>query len=424
MSDEVCGCGSTNCESDECGSGGCGGSCSSGGCGNGPQSFIEKTHELNSIKRVIGIVSGKGGVGKSLVTSTLAVMMRRKGYDVGVLDADITGPSIPKVFGINDRIQGSELGMYPQKSANGISVMSVNLLLDKDESPVIWRGPVIAGVVKQFWTDVIWENVDYLFLDMPPGTGDVPLTVFQSIPLDGIIIVTSPQDLVSMIVKKAYNMAKAMDIPVLGIVENMSYLKCPDCGKNIKIFGESKIDSIAKKLKVDILGKMPIDPVMAELCDKGEVEKINNTYLSEAVSAIEKKLGVGKVLKTLKIAIPTDGTNISSHFGKCENFTIFDIENSVIKSKTSISTEGNLHGLLPTFLSIKGVNAVIVEGMGDGARNNLIKNKIEIISGVSGDIDQAISSYLEGALESTNTGCAGHSHEHNHGEGGCNCGQH
>jgi predicted Fe-Mo cluster-binding NifX family protein len=195
----------------------------------------------------------------------------------------------------------------------------------------------------------------------------------------------------------------------------------PDKG-DVKIFGESKIDSIAEKLGVDVLGKMPIDPVMAELCDNGEVEKINNTYLSAAVSAIENKLGVGKVIKTLKIAIPTDGTNISSHFGKCENFTIFDIENSVIKSKTSISTEGNLHGLLPTFLSVRGVNAVIVEGMGDGARNNLIKNKIEIISGVSGDIDQAISSYLDGTLESNNTGCAGHGH--NHGDGGCSCGQH
>ncbi len=395
MSDEVCNCGSTNCENESCG-----GSCSSGGCGSEAHSFIEKTHELNSIKRVIGVVSGKGGVGKSLVTSTLAVMMRKKGYNIGILDADITGPSIPKVFGINDRIKGSDEGMYPQKSNNGISVMSVNLLLDKDESPVIWRGPVIAGVVKQFWTDVIWGDIDYLFLDMPPGTGDVPLTVFQSIPLDGIIIVTSPQDLVSMIVKKAYNMAKAMDIPVLGIVENMSYIKCPDCGKNIKIFGESKIDAIAEELGINVLGKIPIDPVVAELCDKGEAEKINNNYLSAAVSTIEKKLGVGKVIRTLRVAIPTDGTNIASQFGKCENFTVFDIENNNIKNKSTISTEGNLHGLLPTFLSVKGVKAVIIDGIGDGAKNNLIKNNIEVISGVSGDIDHAISAYLDGTLTS------------------------
>lgn len=420
MSDEVCSCGSTNCESEGCGSAGCGSSCSSGSCQSKPQSFIEKTHELNSIKRVIGIVSGKGGVGKSLVTSTLAVLMRRKGYNVGILDADITGPSIPKVFGIKDRIQGSDLGMHPQKSTNGISVMSVNLLLDKDESPVIWRGPIIAGVVKQFWTDVIWGDVDYLFLDMPPGTGDVPLTVFQSIPLDGIIIVTSPQDLVSMIVKKAYNMAKAMDIPVLGIIENMSYLKCPDCGKNINIFGESKIDSIAQDLGLKVLGKMPIDPKIAELCDKGEIEKIDNDYLSTAVATIEKGLDVGKVIKTLRVAVPTDGTNISSHFGKCEDFTVYDIENNIIKNKDHISTEGNLHGLLPTFLSVKGVNAVIVEGIGEGAKNNLMKNKIEIISGVTGDIDAAINEYIAGTLKSTDAGCTDHGHKH--GEGGCNCG--
>ncbi len=421
MSDNGCSCGST-----DCGSADCGGSCSSGGCGSKPQSLIEKTHELNSIKRVIGIVSGKGGVGKSLVTSMLAVKMRRKGFNVGILDADITGPSIPKVFGINDKAQGSELGMYPQKSKNGIGVMSVNLLLDKDDSPVIWRGPVIAGVVKQFWTDVIWGDVDFLFLDMPPGTGDVPLTVFQSIPLDGIVIVTSPQDLVSLIVKKAYNMAKTMNIPILGIVENMSYLKCPDCGKEIKLFGDSKIDAVAQSLGLQVLGKMPIDPTVAELCDKGEVEKVDNDYLSEAVSYIEKNLGISKETKTMKIAIPTEGTNVSSHFGKCENFTIVDLENFTIKNKVCISTEGHQHGLLPAFLVSHGVNAVIAGGMGEGARQNLVKNNIEIISGASGDIDQVISAYLEGSLKSIDTGCAGHghSHGHEHGEGGCSCGGH
>jgi Mrp family chromosome partitioning ATPase/predicted Fe-Mo cluster-binding NifX family protein len=395
MSDEVCNCGNINCESQSCE-----GSCSAENCERSEKSFIEKTHELNSIKRVIGVVSGKGGVGKSLVTTTLAVMMRKKGYNIGILDADITGPSIPKVLGISDKIKGNDEGMYPQKSNSGIRVMSVNLLLDKDESPIIWRGPVIAGVVKQFWTDVLWGDIDYLFIDMPPGTGDVPLTVFQSIPLDGIIIVTSPQDLVSMIVKKAYNMAKAMNIPILGIVENMSYLKCPDCGKSIKIFGESKIDDIAKELGMNVLGKIPIDPLVAELCDKGEAEKINNNYLSNAVSMIEKKLGVGKVIRTLRVAIPTDGTNIASQFGKCENFTFFDVENNNIKGKSTISTAGNLHGLLPTFLSVKGVKAVIIDGIGDGAKNNLMKNNIEVISGVSGDIDNAINAYLDGTLSS------------------------
>ncbi|MHB8125181.1 MAG: P-loop NTPase [Desulfitobacteriaceae bacterium] len=279
MSNNGCDCDSTQCGSDDC---------SSEGCNNKPQDFIEKTHELNSIKKVIGIISGKGGVGKSLVTSSLAVLMRRKGYEVGVLDADITGPSIPKMFGITKKAVGSEFGIYPERTQNDINIMSVNLLLDKDDSPVIWRGPIISGTVKQFWTNVIWGDIDYLFLDMPPGTGDVPLTVFQSIPLNGIIIVTTPQDLVSLIVKKAFNMAKSMNIPVLGIVENMSWLRCPDCGKDIKMFGESKIEEIASKLGINVLGRMPIDPSIAELCDQGEIEKIDYSYLNHAVEYIEK----------------------------------------------------------------------------------------------------------------------------------------
>lgn len=389
--------------------------------------FIEKTHELNSIKRVIGVVSGKGGVGKSLVTSSLAVMMRRKGYKVGILDADITGPSIPKMFGITKKAEGSEFGIYPQKSHNDISIMSVNLLLEKDDSPVIWRGPIIAGTVKQFWTDVIWGDVDYLFLDMPPGTGDVPLTVFQSIPLDGIVIVTSPQDLVSLIVKKAFNMAKSMNIPVLGVVENMSYLKCPDCGTEIRLFGESKIDSVAVILGIKVLGKMPIDPSVAGLSDKGEIEKLNNDYLSDAVQFIEKSMNLNREEnKSMKIAIPTEGTNISGHFGKCENFTIAEIENSNIKSKVVVSTLGNQHGLLPAFLASHDVNVVIAGGMGEGARQNLVSNGIEIISGVNGNIDEAIDAFLNGTLKSSDVGCSGHghSHGHDHGENGCSCGHH
>lgn len=257
---------------------------------NQTHNFIEKTHELNQIKKVIGVVSGKGGVGKSLVTSTLAVLMRRKGYQVGILDADITGPSIPKMFGVTKKAEADRLGMYPEYTNNNIGVMSINLLLESDDAPVIWRGPIIAGTVKQFWTDVIWGEVDYLFLDMPPGTGDVPLTVFQSIPLDGIVIVTSPQDLVSLIVKKAYNMAKTMNIPVLGIVENMSWVKCPDCGKDIHLFGESKIDEIASELNINLLGRMPIDPRIAELCDRGEIEKLNHTYLDNSVEYIIEKM--------------------------------------------------------------------------------------------------------------------------------------
>ncbi|HEX2924929.1 MAG TPA: P-loop NTPase [Ruminiclostridium sp.] len=419
MADNGRGCGSTDCGKSDCGG------CPSEG-GSRPQNFLEKTHELNSIKRVIGVVSGKGGVGKSLVTSTLSVMMRRKGYRVGVLDADITGPSIPKVFGIDQKAQGSELGIYPQTSRNDIKVMSVNLMLDQSDAPVIWRGPIIAGVVKQFWTDVIWGELDYLFLDMPPGTGDVPLTVFQSIPLDGIVIVTSPQDLVSLIVKKAYNMAKEMDIPILGVVENMSYLKCPDCGKEIKLFGNSKIDEIAESLDMKVLGKMPIDPAIAELCDRGEIEKLNHEYLEEAVSYIENHLPAGKQPGTTKFAIVTEGENVSSHFGKCEFVTIVEAEDSTIISKDVISTQGNQHGLLPGFLASRGVSVVIAGGMGDGARQKIEDNNIRIVSGVSGKIDEVINLYLAGNLKSENTGCSegGHSHGHNHGEGGCSCGNH
>jgi Mrp family chromosome partitioning ATPase len=257
------------------------------GCEKNPKSFLEKTNELNSIKKVIGVVSGKGGVGKSLVTAMLSVLINRKGYNTGILDADITGPSIPKMFGINRRAQANELGLFPEKTHNDIRIMSINLLLEQTDAPVIWRGPLLAGTVKQFWTDVIWGDLDFLFIDMPPGTGDVPLTVFQSIPLDGIVIVTSPQELVSMIVKKAYNMAKQMNIPVLGVVENMSYVKCPDCGKEIKLFGESNLAETAKDLNINILGRVPVDPVLAQLADKGEFERFNNDYLTDAAGKIE-----------------------------------------------------------------------------------------------------------------------------------------
>ena len=232
-----------------------------------PQSFLEKTNDLSHVKKVIGVVSGKGGVGKSLVTSLLATSLRRRGSDVAVLDADITGPSIPKCFGMKQRALSDENGIYPVATKTGIKVMSINLLLEEETSPVVWRGPVIAGAIKQFWTDVIWGNVDYMFVDMPPGTGDAPLTVFQSLPLDGILIVTSPQELVGMIVSKAVEMAKMMDVPVLGLVENMSYVKCPDCGREIHVFGESHIDEVAAKYGLKVLGKLPMEPKLAAACD-------------------------------------------------------------------------------------------------------------------------------------------------------------
>ncbi len=254
------------------------------------QSFIEKPHELTHIKKIIGVVSGKGGVGKSLITSILAVMMNNKGYKTAILDADITGPSIPKAFGIEEHPKQDGDAFLPVKSKTGISVMSVNLLLDNPGDPVIWRGPVIAGAVKQFWTEVIWGDIDYMFIDMPPGTGDVALTVFQSIPIDGIVIVTSPQQLVSMIVEKAVNMAKAMNIPILGLVENMSYVKCPDCGKEIKIFGESHLDEVAKKFGVTVTDRLPMAPVIATACDQGMAEFLEGKYLPENIKAIEAML--------------------------------------------------------------------------------------------------------------------------------------
>ncbi len=251
-----------------------------------PKSFLEEMNKFSDIKHVVGIVSGKGGVGKSFVTGSLANMMAAKGYKVGILDADITGPSIPKMYGLTGAANANDDGIFPMETSNGIKVMSINLLLPTEETPVIWRGPVLANMVKQFWTDVIWGELDYLFVDMPPGTGDVPLTAFQSLPVDGVVIVTSPQDLVKMIVKKAYNMADMMKVPVLGIVENYSFVKCPDCGKEIKVFGESHIDEIAAELNVPVLGKMPIDVSYAATADSGNFADINNEYITAAAEVM------------------------------------------------------------------------------------------------------------------------------------------
>ncbi len=251
--------------------------------------LLEPCNKASHVKHVIGIVSGKGGVGKSLVTSLLATAMQKKGYKTAILDADITGPSIPKAFGLHTgSVTGNDLGMFPPETDTGIKVMSINLLMDDETKPVVWRGPVIAGTVKQFWSDVVWDEVDYMFVDMPPGTGDVPLTVFQSLPLDGIVIVTSPQELVSMIVEKAVNMAAMMDVKVLGLVENYSYIVCPDCGKVIKPYGESHIDDLAASYNTKVLAKLPIDPSLAALCDSGKIEDFDGDYIYKAADIIEK----------------------------------------------------------------------------------------------------------------------------------------
>ncbi|SMC34552.1 Mrp/NBP35 family ATP-binding protein [Papillibacter cinnamivorans] len=272
----------------------CSGNC--GACGEEcaerteSQDLHESPHELSKIKKVIAVVSGKGGVGKSLVTSMLAVTMNRRGYHSAVLDADVTGPSIPKMFGLKEKASGSDVGIFPVRTKTGIDIMSINLLLPNDTDPVVWRGPLIAGTVKQFWTDVIWGDVDYMFIDMPPGTGDVPLTVFQSIPVDGIIVVTSPQELVSMIVAKAVKMAEMMNIPILGLVENLSYFKCPDNGKEYRIFGESHIDEIAKEHNLQVLAKLPVDPDLSLNCDKGLIELFVGSWLDEAADLLDSKV--------------------------------------------------------------------------------------------------------------------------------------
>ena len=263
--------------------------CSANCSSREPESLIERPHELSNIKKVIGVFSAKGGVGKSAVTSMLAVTTQRLGFKTAVLDADITGPSIPQIFGLSGEVMGDgNGGIFPLTTKTGIEAMSVNLLLSDKETPVLWRGPVIAGTVKQFWSQVIWNDVDFMYIDMPPGTGDVPLTIFQSVPLDGIIIVTSPQELSNMIVSKAVNMAKMMNIPIIGIIENMSYYVCPDCGKEYKVFGDSHVEETAEKFGLKVLAKIPIDPKLAALSDKGMIELMENNYLDSAFEEIEK----------------------------------------------------------------------------------------------------------------------------------------
>ncbi len=253
-----------------------------------PTSFLKELNPYSRVDKVIGVVSGKGGVGKSLVTSLLASEMQRRGHRCAVLDADITGPSIPKSFGIRTKVMGTDEYLIPAVTHSGIQVMSINLILENDTEPVVWRGPVIAGAVTQFWSDVLWQDVDYMFVDLPPGTGDVPLTVFQSLPIDGVVIVTTPQDLVGMIVAKAVNMASMMNVPVLGLVENMSYFKCPDCGKEHAIFGESKVEAVAKEFGIEHYTRLPIDPVVAAMVDAGEVESVPGDAIAALADQLEK----------------------------------------------------------------------------------------------------------------------------------------
>ena len=387
------------------------------------EDFLVPANEYSQIKKVIGIVSGKGGVGKSFITSYLSVLMNRRGYKTAILDADITGPSIPKAFGIHSKAAGNDLGILPAISKNGTKIMSVNLLLETEETPVIWRGPVIAGTVKQFWSEVLWEDVDYMFVDMPPGTGDVPLTVFQSLPVDGLIIVTSPQELVSMIVSKAVNMANEMDIPIIGLVENYSYVQCGKCGEKISVFGTSHIDEIAEKYKLPVLGKIPIDPEIAAAIDGERVEDLKGDWINAAADMLEKIHAVKKTANvaqenptTIKIAITTDENNkVFQHFGKSESFTIFELKGKELISKTTLSNNGSGHSELVTLLEEQKVNVLICGGIGKGAMEALVLAGIKVIPGAVGDIDVVTAAYLDGALpESTNPNCDHHDHDQEH----------
>ncbi|MEG0091531.1 MAG: Mrp/NBP35 family ATP-binding protein [Oscillospiraceae bacterium] len=265
-------------------------SCSSDCADRDNTPTFDKLNELSSVKKVIAVVSGKGGVGKSLVTSMLAVLSQRKGYNTAILDADVTGPSIGQTFGVHAKAEGNELGILPNKSKTGIQMMSANFMLKEETDPVLWRGPVIAGAIKQFWGDVVWNNVDFMFVDMPPGTGDVPLTVYQSLPVDGIIIVASPQELVSMIVEKAVKMANMMNVPILGLVENMSYVQCPDCNKKLYVFGQGKVQETADKYGLPLLAQIPIDQSLSKNCDQGVIELFEGDYLDSAFETLEKLL--------------------------------------------------------------------------------------------------------------------------------------
>lgn len=415
----------------------CSGSCGSCSetCGQrqpSKEELLEPMNQYSNVKRVIGVVSGKGGVGKSFITSYLSVLLQRKGYETAILDADVTGPSIPKAFGIHEKAQGNEMGIFPAISKNGTKVMSVNMLLEEEEMPVIWRGPVIAGTVKQFWTDVVWGNVDYMFVDMPPGTGDVPLTVFQSIPLDGIVIVTSPQDLVSMIVGKAVNMAKAMNIPIIGLVENYSYVECEDCGHKIHVFGQSKINEVAQKYNLKLLGEMPLSASIASAIDKEEVEELEGNWLDEAVSYVEETYAVEpeeeacksqEVEQTFRIAVTADEQdNVFQHFGSCEKFAIYTIQNGKLESKEYMAATGSGHDELTQMMIAQKVNVLICGGIGQSAMMALLQNGVQVVPGQTGDINVTVAGFLDGALApSSQPSCGGHAEGECSCSGGCSC---
>lgn len=374
------------------------------------------------VKKVIAVVSGKGGVGKSLVTSMLAVNAAKKGLRAAILDADITGPSIPKSFGIVEKAKCDSEGtvILPEVTKEGIKVMSLNLLMDHETDPVIWRGPIIAGTVREFWQNVAWGDVDCMFIDCPPGTGDVPLTVFQSLPVDGIVVVTSPQELVSMIVTKAVNMARMMDIPVIGIVENMSYFQCPDCKKAHEIFGPSHIMETAARNGIMTVAKIPIDSQTAASVDAGLAEELDTSVLDgifEQICHIEKQDAV------IKIAVTYENGEIFQHFGHTEQFKIYEVQDNKVVSSRIIGTDGNGHEALAGYLGEDGVDVLICGGIGGGAIHALSACGIQVVPGAAGQADAAVAAYLNGQLSVDMTPNCSHHNE----EGSCGehtCGEH
>ena len=401
------------------------GSCGSD-CGERNAQQIMADSNNSGVKKVIAVMSGKGGVGKSLVTSMLAVNAAGKGLKTAIMDADITGPSIPKSFGIREKAKCNAEGtvILPEVTNTGIKVMSLNLLIDNETDPVIWRGPIIASAVREFWQNVEWGDVDVMFIDCPPGTGDVPLTIFQALPIDGIIVVTSPQELVSMIVTKAVNMAKMMDIPVLGIVENMSYFKCPDCGKIHEIYGKSHIEQVAADCGIANIAKLPIDPQVAAKVDAGRAEDIEVSALDNMLQCV---MAVTKEPVKLKIAVTYENGEVFQHFGHSEQFKIYVVEDNKVVGSKVIGTDGNGHEALASYLESDGVDVLICGGIGGGAINALSESGIQVVPGVTGSTDAAVADYLNGKLSVDMTpNCSHHHEDHSCGEheGGCSCGSH
>ena len=369
---------------------------------NDDNSQIIDLKNEGSVKRVIGVVSGKGGVGKSFVTSRLASIFSKKGYNSAVLDADITGPSVPRCFGMKEKAEANENGIQPAISKGGVQVMSVNLLLDDESTPVVWRGPIIAGTVKQFWSEVDWKDVEYMFVDMPPGTGDVPLTVFQSLPVDGIIIVTSPQELVSMIVEKAVNMANAMEIPVLGIVENYSYIKCPDCGKIIYPFGEGKTDDVGLKYGIPVLSRLPMDNRIAKAMDKGLVEELDMDVLGETADTIEfllrnvdHSVDNNDYGEAHKVAIALDSNEkMIGKFASAVKFVIADTKGRKILDRSYLEVKSVDKAI--SLLKEAGVDMIISNGIDKKLRNLLLEKEIASIPVLRSSVEDVIANFLDG----------------------------